>query len=55
MAPNLSHDSFTERINFICYQLEHYKFLTAKDKKKLKLELKNLIEKRTKLLETLKK
>ena len=43
----------TDRINFICYKLEHNTFLSAQDREILLAELKELVEKRKKLAETL--
>lgn len=47
-------DTLTERINHICYKLEHYAFLSKSDKEKLLLELNHLIERRNNLQTTLK-
>lgn len=51
----VDHSALTERINSICYKLEHYTFLSVEDRKNLLRELKELVEKRRKLAETLAK
>jgi hypothetical protein len=55
MGRNLFYDAFTDRINLLCHKIEHYHFLTIDDQQKLEDELKELVEKRAKLLETLEK
>lgn len=55
MANNITYDGFTQRINLICYKLEHYSFLTKNDREKLELELKDLVRQRSLLLQTLEK
>jgi len=49
----VDYDTLTERIQFICYKLEHYTFLSAEDRKKLLQELRSLVEQRNKLTELL--
>jgi len=45
----------TERINYICYKLEHYSFLSTEDRENLLMELQKLVDRRFKLAETLAK
>lgn len=54
MSP-VDYSTLTERINFICHKLEHYSFLSAADREKLLLELRELIEQRNKLAKLLDK
>ena len=49
----LSYDALTERINAICHRLEHYHFLTKKEKDKLLKELTKLIKERDKIKQAL--
>lgn len=45
----MDYDYLTRKINFICYKLEHFIFLSQFDKDKLYVELKILIEQRNNL------
>jgi hypothetical protein len=54
MSP-VDYSALTERINFICYKLEHYSFASAEDREKLLKELKEVVALRNKLAETLDK
>ena len=54
MSP-VDYSSLTVRINHICYKLEHHSFMSAENKQKLLKELKELVEQRNKLAETLDK
>ena len=47
-------ESLTARIQAICYSLEHHTFLSAQDREKLLIELKQLVEQRRLVLEALK-
>lgn len=54
MSP-VDYSALTERINQICYKLEHYTFMSAEDRDKLLKELKEIVTQRNKLAETLDK
>jgi hypothetical protein len=54
MSP-VDYSTLTDRINFICYKLEHYTFMSAEDRDRLTKELNELINQRDKLAELLRK